>query len=335
MFDLIDKRVLVTGASGFLGRHVIRMLESRGSEPIYTDGRWDFREELPTLSSIREESPDVVLHLAARCGGIGANMSRPGDFIVDNLRMGLNIIEACKDCEIRVVVIGTVCSYPEHNDRPIKESELWKGYPEPTNAPYGIAKRTLGEVLAAYHKQHGLKCAYPILANLYGLGDNFDPETSHVIPAMICKFTDARRDGIEHVTCWGTGEPTRDFLFVEDAAEAIIRVAERIESPEPINIGTGIGTSIKEIADRLAVLCGFNGNIRWNSTMPNGQMRRVLETTRQRLMLDWKPAVALDEGLRRTVEWWNSETRRPGEFRHKPGLFGVPDPIRVDKGKAL
>ncbi len=326
MLDLRDKRVLITGATGFLGKAVFKNLRARGCLYLWgpSTRSWDMRSQRGCHKYFVDERPEIVIHLAAKCGGIGANMAAPAEFMADNLSMGLNVIAESKDCGAKLVLIGTVCSYPEFSwtsettnwtqppkmglfDGKIRERDLWNGYPEPTNAPYGIAKRVLGEVLAAYHKQYGMRCAYVIPANLYGPGDNFDPETSHVIPAMIRRFTEAVRSGIEQVTCWGSGQPTRDFLYVEDAAEAIVRAAERIETSEPVNLGTGQETTMRGLAERIAGLCGYRGSIRWDKSRPDGQMRRVLDTTRQRERLEWMPAMGLEDGLKRTVEWWQAK----------------------------
>ena len=333
VLDLRDQRILVTGGSGFLGTHLCGLLTERGckhvSAPLHSS--YDIREQTTTHRMLWEHESEIVFHLAAKCGGIGANMQAQADFIHDNLRMGLNVIDACRKLSVRkLVLIGTICSYPEIVNGPIRESDLWNGYPEPTNAPYGIAKRTLIEVAKAYHKQYGLNVVNVLPANLYGPGDNFDPLTSHVIPAMIRRFTDATRSGLEQVSCWGSGKPTRDFLYVEDAAEAIVRAAERVESPEPINIGTGLQTSTRWLADKLAQLCGFYGTIRWDRTRPDGQLKRVLDTSRMKQAIEFEPATSLEEGLRRTVEWWKDQSREVGEFRHKPGLRDVPDPIEKE-----
>ncbi len=331
MLSLSEKRILVTGGNGFLGRAVVRVLRQRGCEqisaPHSSDG--DLRYQSDAHRLFWDIRPEVVFHLAARCGGIGANMAAPGQFIYDNLAMGLNVIEMARvmHCCQKLVLVGTVCSYPEHNDGPITEADLWNGYPERTNAPYGIAKRCLGEVLKAYHAEYGMKSAYVICANLYGPGDNIDLETSHVIPAMIRKFHESQRNGSAGVDLWGSGNPTRDFLYVDDAAEAIVRAAERVESPEPINVGTGRETSIREVAYCIARLYGSRDHIRWDATKPGGQPRRVLATERCNDLLGWAPVTRLEDGLRETVEWWTNENRLPGEFRRKPGLFGVPDPI--------
>lgn len=344
MFDLRGIKVLVTGASGFVGKHLMRALAARNCEATGIGSNWDLRDWRSAAHLIAHEKPDAIFHLAARCGGIGANMAAPGDFIMDNLRMGLNVIEAAKEYGVgKLVMVGTICSYPEvtfrfsgptanqttdpyvwkmqydTEDWSIHEDDLWRGYPEPTNAPYGISKRTLIEVGKAYHKQYGLSVVNVLPANMYGPGDNFDPETSHVIPAMIRKFTEAARgaealnDGTGRVqphlpvTCWGTGQATRDFLYVEDACEGIIRAAERLDSPEPVNLGTGKETTIRALSVIIAGWCGYRGSIRWDKSKPDGQPRRVLDTTRQRAVLDWMPSVCLDDGLRQTVEWWNGQ----------------------------
>ncbi len=310
MLDLTQHRIIVTGGNGFLGRHVYNALRSRGCLDIFCphSEEYDLRNQPDTYRLFRDFQPSVVLHLAAKCGGIGANLRSPADFIHDNLAMGLSVIDTAKRFEIRkLLLVGTVCSYPADNPGDICETDLWDGYPEKTNAPYGIAKRTLGEMLQAYHTQYGLPSAYVIPANLYGPGDNFDPLSSHVIPAMIRRFCDAREACLDYVTCWGTGQPTRDFLYVTDAAEAIVRAVEHVECPCPINVGTGSSVSMSDLAERIAAAVGFTGKIEWDSSQPDGQMRRQLDTTRQREILGWEAEVGLDEGIPRVVEWYRTQ----------------------------
>jgi len=221
--------------------------------------------------------------------------------------MGMNVLDWCEECDWRppIVLVGTCCSYPADTPTPFSEDDLWNGYPEPTNASYGIAKRTLGEVLMAYYRQYGLKGAYPILANLYGPGDNFDLETSHVIPAMIRKFCEAKQEGSGVVVLWGTGTPTREFLYVEDAADAIVRCAERVGEPAPINIGTGLSISMRDLASLIAKLVGFKGQVLWDSSKPDGQRRRRLRVGRAERLLDWHASTGLEDGLERTIRWWH------------------------------
>ncbi len=306
MIDLAGQCVLVCGGTGFLGRSVVSVLQSRGCNDIVAAGSgiYDLLDPVAANQLFDIASPDIVIHLAAKCGGIGANMAAPAEFIYDNLMMGLNVIEATRKAGAKLVMVGSVCSYPEHNDGLIRESDIWNGYPEPTNAPYGIAKRALGEVVMAYHRQYGMKAAYVIPSNLYGPGDSFDSQKSHVIPAMIRKFHNSVACEMPAVCLWGTGTATRDFLYVDDAAEAIVRAAEMIDVPEAINIGTRQETRICHLAVKIAKEIGFDGEIVWNSDKPDGQPRRVLDTTRQRERLSFFPSVTLDEGLRRTVKWY-------------------------------
>ena len=302
--DLIKKRILVTGGTGFLGQHIMRKLNRVCLHAKGIGREFDLRNLDDTSQILSEFRPDIIIHLAATCGGIGANRAAPAQMIHDNLMMGANLVSACAATQhsIKIIAVGSVCSYPADTPVPFKESDLWNGYPEPTNAPYGIAKRVLWSLLDAYHRQYGLKCAYLIPANLYGPGDHFDLETSHVIPAMIRKFCEAepRR---AMVTLWGTGAPTRDFLYVEDCAEAIIRAAQRIDMPQPINLGTGVETSISFLAAQIGQFVGYDGPVEFDTSKPDGQQRRCLDTLRAKELLDWQANTPLSEGLRRTVEW--------------------------------
>jgi GDP-L-fucose synthase len=320
-------RVCVTGGAGFLGRRVCAALERRGARDVSVPRSQAFdltrAEDVSRLFDTAR--PDIVIHLAAEVGGIGANQHRPGRFLYANLVMGLHLIEEARRRDTaKFVQVGTVCAYPKHCPVPFREEDLWAGYPEETNAPYGVAKRTLGVMLTAYRAEYGLRSAYLLPANLYGPGDNFDPETSHVIPALIRKFHGAVRGGESTVTCWGTGTASRDFLYVDDAAEGIIRAAESIDDPDPINLGTGRETTIEELARTIADMVGFRGAIAWDAARPDGQPRRCLNTSRAGGVLDWSPGVGLEEGLRRTIAWWresgSGETVEcaSGETRRNP-----------------
>ena len=295
--NIKGKKILVTGGAGFLGSHVCEEIARRGgtATPLSSkDG------DLMSGANVRELAcrckTDAVVHCAALCGGIGANRERPGDFAAINLGMGLNVINHCAHSKIKLVVIGTTCSYPENCAVPFRESDLFNGYPEPTNAPYGIAKRTIGALAEAYHRQYGLDVAYVIPANLYGPRDQSD----HVIPDMIRKFSEAASSGAD-ATLWGNGSPTRDFLFVEDAARGVVDALERDVGPEPINLGTGVEITIANLANHVADAVGFKGVIRWDASKPNGQMRRCLDTARAKARLGWQATTSLSEGLRRTV----------------------------------
>lgn len=302
MIDLRNERVLVTGGKGFLGRHVCARLADMGVE------MWaPSHEEMELLADgevwarFQEYAPSVVVHLAAYCGGIGLNQSHPFAMIATNTQMAVNVTEAAQVVKATLVVVGSVCSYPKYCPVPFRESDLWNGYPEETNAGYGVAKRTLFELAKAWHQEFGLQAACLIPANLYGPGDNFDPESSHVIPAIIRKMVEAKG---RPVTLWGTGRATREFLYVEDCADAIIRAAERIDDPSPINIGTGKEISIYELAHVIADVVGFKGEIRWDASRPDGQPRRCLDVSKAKSLLDWEARVALHDGLRQTVEWY-------------------------------
>lgn len=306
---LVDRRILVTGAGGFLGSHVVEGLLGAGcARPrIATPASRDV--DLTDRAAVRQlfetHRPEIVLHLAARVGGIGANQRSPGTFFRDNMLMGVHVLdEAVRAGVSKVVLVGTVCSYPKFTPVPFKEAHLFDGYPEETNAAYGIAKRALFAMAAAYRQEHGLRTVALLPTNLYGPRDHFDLENSHVIPAMIRKMVDAHRRGDEPVPLWGDGSPTRDFLFVEDAARAIIHAAEACEDPGPLNLGSGVEVSMRELAGRIQAAVGHRGDLRWDPSRPNGQPRRVLDSSRARELLGFAPVVSLEDGLRRTVRWY-------------------------------
>lgn len=309
-FNLKNKRILVTGGNGFLGRVLCRQLLDLKPAEVFVSRKSEF--DLTSSDATRRlfdaSRPDVVIHLAAEVGGIGANQRHPGRFFYANMAMGLNLIEESRKRGVsKFVQVGSVCAYPKHCPTPFRESELWNGYPEETNAPYGIAKRALGIMLDAYHREYGFNGIYLIPVNLYGPGDNFHPETSHVIPAMIRKFCGAVEEGRRQVTCWGSGECTREFLYVEDAAEGIKAATLNHDHPAPLNLGTGQEVSIADLAALIARLTGFDGEIRWDASRPDGQPRRRLDTTRATQALRWRAAVTLEDGLRRTITWWRKE----------------------------
>ena len=307
--DLTGKRIVVTGGAGFLGGPLCRMLDQRGCRNVIVPRRseYDMTREPDVERLYRDANPDVVLHLAAEVGGIGANMDNPGRFFYANMSMSLHLIEHARLSGIdKFVQVGTVCAYPKHTPVPFKEDDLWNGYPEETNAPYGIAKKAALVMLDGYHRQYGLAGAYVLPVNLYGPGDNFELHSSHVIPALIRKCVEAIDRGDERVQCWGTGTVSREFLYVDDAAEAIIRAAERMDEPVPINLGTGREIPIREVAELIARLTGFKGELSWDTTKPDGQPRRCLDTQRASELLDWQPQVDLEEGLQRTVKWYRS-----------------------------
>jgi GDP-L-fucose synthase len=303
--DISTKRILVTGGAGFLGRAVCRLLTKRGCTEVIVPRRvaWDLTTEDDAVELFDDVRPELVLHLAAEVGGIGANMKTPGRFTYANLAMGLHVIEQCRRFEVeKVVVVGTVCSYPLNPPVPFVESDLWNGYPEPTNAGYGIAKRAIYEVLRQYHKQYSLPGAVVIPTNLYGPHDNFDPASSHVIPAMIRRF--CRTDP---VTLWGTGCASREFLHVDDAAEGIVRAAETVTTPDPINLGGGGEVQMRKLAEMIAGECGYMGMIRWDSSKPDGQPRRAVDATRASEILGWTPSIRLENGIAETVSWWRDQ----------------------------
>jgi len=308
---LIEKRICVTGGAGFLGRAVCAKLRERGVGNVFVprSREYDLTSADAAVRLFDEARPDIVVHLAAEVGGIGANEKQPGRFFYANMAMGLHLIEEARRRGVRKFVqVGTVCAYPKLCETPFREDSLWNGYPEETNAPYGVAKRALGVMLDAYRAQYGFNGIHLIPVNLYGPGDNFDPEASHVIPALIRKFCEAVDDGRDTVTCWGTGKAGREFLYVEDAAEAIVRAAEVYNESQHINLGTGEEITIADLAALIARLCGFVGRIAWDTSRPDGQPRRRLDTTRARSSLNWEANVGLEEGLRRTIDWWRSRS---------------------------
>jgi GDP-L-fucose synthase len=304
-----DKRVCVTGGAGFLGRVVCRLLAGRGAADVFVprSSEYDLTGAAAVSRMFDAARPDVVIHLAAEVGGIGANQRRPGRFFYANMAMGLHLIEEARRRGVaRFVQVGTVCGYPRDCAVPFRESDLFAGYPEETNAPYGIAKRSLAVMLRAYRAEYGLPGVYVLPVNLYGPGDNFDPATSHVIPALIRRFDEAAREGHEVVTCWGTGRASREFLYVDDAAEGLVRAAEKLDDPEPINLGTGSEITIAALAEKVAAQCGYKGRTAWDASRPDGQPRRRLDTSRAKALLGWRATVGLNEGLRRTVTWWRA-----------------------------
>lgn len=306
--SLAGKRVLLTGGSGFLGPYVLRGLQAAGVAEIISPRRADADLTLQSESErlVGASDPQIVIHLAAEVGGIGANIKHPGRFFYANMAMGLHLVEACRVAGVeKFVQIGTVCAYPKITPVPFREEDLWAGYPEETNAQYGIAKKALLVMLDGYRKEYGFNGIYLLPTNLYGPGDNFDPETSHVIPAMIRKFVEARDSNEPEVEMWGTGSPSREFLFVQDAARAIVMATERYDGPEPVNLGTGHSErSIRSLAKTIAQLTKFRGSIKWDASKPDGQPRRSLSTDRAREYFGFEARVGLEDGLRQTIDWW-------------------------------
>jgi GDP-L-fucose synthase len=304
--DWRSARVLLTGSGGFLGRAIHTRLRTEVAEVLAPRAReLDLRDSEATRAFLGKHRPDAVIHAAAVVGGIGENRAHPGRLFYENAIMGVQLIEAARLSGVkRFVCIGTVCAYPKFTPVPFREEDLWNGYPEETNAPYGLAKKMLLVQLQAYRSEYGFDGIYLLPANLYGPGDNFDPQTSHVIAAMIRKFVEAADGNRPTVELWGDGTPTRDFFYVDDAADAIISAAELYDSSEPLNLGTGRETSIAEVASIVAAAAGFHGRIDWNRALPNGQPRRRIDTTRAEGVLGFRPSTDLGEGIRRTVDWY-------------------------------
>ncbi len=307
MLDLKEKRILVTGGAGFLGRQVVQRLHQVGCVHLVVprSAEFDLTREADIRRLLMHERPEVVIHLAAVVGGIGANRANPGSFLYRNLMMGVQLVEQCRLIGVdKFLAVGTICAYPKHTPVPFREHDLWNGYPEETNAPYGLAKKMVLVQLQAYHQQYGFPGINLLLVNLYGPGDNFDLDSSHVIPALIRKCVEARERRQPSITVWGTGRPTREFLYVEDAARAIENAAAVLESPEPINVGSGQEISIRDLVERIADLTGFDGAIHYDPSKPDGQMRRCLEVSQARERFGFAASTALEEGLRRTVDWY-------------------------------
>jgi len=306
-----DRKVLVTGAGGFLGTSVLKELLDKGYKNVIAIANskvTDLRRQTAVESMMNDIKPDVIVHLAGRVGGIGINKENPGRFIYDNLLMGANLIEEARqqDCS-KFVMVGTVCSYPKFTPVPFKEEDIWSGYPEETNAPYGIAKKTLMQMIMSYKQQYNFNGVNLIPVNMYGPHDDFDPSSSHVIPALILKIHNAMKQAPHtDLSVWGTGSASREFLYVEDSAEAIVKAMESHNDPEPINIGTGSEITIKNLVETISDLMGFDGKIVWDSSKPDGQPRRCLDTNRAEKRLGFKAKTSLKEGLKTTIEWFRS-----------------------------
>ena len=304
-----NKKVTITGGAGFLGSCMVNRLKEKGSKNIFVPRSQDYDlVNYEACKKVYEDSrPDIVIHLAARVGGIGANRANPGKFFYENLMMGVQMMDLGRQAGVeKFVAIGTICAYPKFTPVPFKEEDLWNGYPEETNAPYGLAKKMLLVQAQAYRQQYGFNAIYLLPVNLYGPGDNFDPQSSHVIPALIKKCVDAIQNNNKEITVWGTGIPTREFLYVEDAAEGILLASEKYNKPDPVNLGTGFEISVKNLAGLIAKLTGFKGKIVWDTTKPDGQPKRMLDTLKAEKEFGFKAKTPLDEGLRRTIEWYVS-----------------------------
>jgi GDP-L-fucose synthase len=305
-----DRRVCVTGGAGFLGSFVLAALKQRGATQVFVPHieEYDLVNPADIQRMYAEARPDIIIHLAALAGGIGANRARPADFFYINLMMGVQLMhEAWKRGVEKFVAIGTVCAYPKFTPVPFREENLWEGYPEETNAPYGLAKKMLLVQAQAYREQYGFNGIYLLPVNLYGPRDNFDLQTSHVIPALIRKCIEAQEKGIDEVVLWGDGSPTREFLYAGDAADGILTAAERYNGAEPVNLGSGQEISIKHLAELIARLTGFQGKLVWDTSQPNGQPRRALDTSRAADYFGWRASVPFEEGLRQTIAWYREQ----------------------------
>jgi len=304
---LENKRICVTGGKGFLGSFVIEQLKKSGVKSIFVPSRedYDLTEKDNIIRMLKDARPDIIIHLAATVGGIGANRAMPGDFFYKNAIMGVQLIEQARIFGVKkFVAVGTVCAYPKYTHVPFKEEDLWNGYPEETNAPYGLAKKMFLVQIQAYRQQYNFNGIYLLPVNLYGPRDKFDLETSHVIPAMIRKFIDAKKEDKKEVVLWGTGEASREFLYVEDAAEGLVLAAEKYDKPEPVNLGSGNEIKIKELALKIKELTGFEGKIVWDASKPDGQPRRCLDVTKAEANFGFKAKTSFDEGLKKTIEWY-------------------------------
>jgi GDP-L-fucose synthase len=310
--NLINKKIIVTGGGGFLGQYVVQALKNRGCKDIFIprSKEYDLRKENDIIRMMVEWKPDIIIHLAASVGGIGANQKNPGKYFYENLIMGIQLIEQARVFNVeKFVAIGTICSYPKFTPVPFKEEDLWNGYPEETNAPYGLAKKMMLVQSQAYREQYGFNSIFLLPVNLYGPGDNFDLETSHVIPALIRKCIEAKIKGKDSVSLWGTGNVTREFIYVEDAAEAIVSAAACYNFSDPVNIGSGEEVSIKTLANKIKTMTGYEGDLVWDSSRPDGQPRRRLDVQKAKELFGFEAKTNLTQGLEKTIKWYLQSNR--------------------------
>ncbi|MBI3764704.1 MAG: GDP-L-fucose synthase [Chloroflexi bacterium] len=311
--NLQDKRILVTGGAGFLGGYIVEELHRAGASEIFAPRKadYDLRKMSAVERLLRDSTPHAIIHAAAVVGGIGINREKPGEFFYDNLMMGAQLMEAARLAGVqKFVALGTVCAYPKFTPVPFREDDLWNGYPEETNAPYGLAKKMLLVQAQAYRQQYGFNAIYLLPVNLYGPKDNFDPRSSHVIPALIRKCIEAREIGADHVEVWGTGKASREFLFVRDAARGIALAAEKYDGPEPVNLGSGKEITIRDLVTLIARLTEFKGKLRWDVSKPDGQPRRALDTERAAQWFGFRAETDFETGLRETIDWYEAARRK-------------------------
>lgn len=307
------QKVIVTGGAGFLGRRVVHFLQQKGCREIFVvrSKEYDLREQTDIRRLLKKFPADMIIHLAASVGGIGANRENPGKFLYDNLIMGTQLMEEARQCSVKkFVALGTICAYPKFTKVPFKEDDLWSGYPEETNAPYGLAKKMALVQAQAYRQQYGFNAIYLLPVNLYGPGDNFNENSSHVIPALIKKCLDAKNVGEKSITVWGTGKATREFLYVDDAAQAIVLAAEKYNGSEPVNIGAGFEISIKDLVHTIVSLTGFSGSINWDKSKPDGQPRRCLDTSRAKKAFGFTAKTSFELGLKKTIAWYRVNSKK-------------------------
>lgn len=306
--NLTTSNILITGGRGFLGRHLVRELKKRGVKKLSLPTRNDLDLRLQENCAKAVEGQDIVIHLAAHVGGIGLNRQKPGELFYDNAIMGIQLMEEARKAGVKkFVALGTICAYPKFSPIPFREDDLWNGYPEETNAPYGLAKKMLLVQAQAYRQQYGFNAIFLLPVNLYGPEDNFDPRSSHVIPALIRKVADAQAAGKKELVVWGTGKPTREFLYSADAARGIVLATEKYDKPDPVNLGAGFEISIKDLATLIARLMGFKGELKWDASKPDGQPRRMLETSRAEEEFGFRATTKFEEGLKKTIDWYRKE----------------------------